>query len=377
MENTDICLKTQKAILSDNEPNAEQERHIKQCKTCRELLSQTASLKNDLKGFEFCKVDELGISDAVIEKIKAEQKSSAKIPKFKLTHHLGSAAAIVIILATALILKNPTTPKSDTNVAFSENADTDTALPESHILPSNGNSDDNVIGDSGDVASQLSQTSENDSDEALYARFAVYSDHSDDFSAGNNDTVTENIENGGGVSEMNGFGFPPAYDGEDESQILTVTDAESSNESADTAFSGGNDKEDISIKAARGQSKDELETENLNEPEISTEYYSDNESESLSQDFKDCEEDATEDERVSLFEGIEFLSGEENFDYNLSLARNRLEEIYGTELDCNREMLERFGYDTNENLLELIAKIEYEDAEKLKQKFALFLLANS
>ena len=50
-----------------------------------------------------------------------------------------------------------------------------------------------------------------------------------------------------------------------------------------------------------------------------------------------------------VFDGIEFLRGEENFDYNIALANERLSELYGDDLGkVSRFCLENNGWGGNE-----------------------------
>ena len=105
-ENKNICEEIQIAILSDEALTDDQLKHIENCKECKALLSQTETMKNDLGALNIPGIEDGQITDAVIKKIKSE-KLSAPIPKFRLTHHLGTAAALAIILSAALMIKNP------------------------------------------------------------------------------------------------------------------------------------------------------------------------------------------------------------------------------------------------------------------------------
>lgn len=387
MEKADICEQTQRTILSDELPNTEQERHIKQCKACRELLSQTASLKNDLRELEWPGIGKNEISNAVMDTIKS-QKTSAPVPKFRWTHHLGSAAAVAIILAATLILKNPTSPKN-ANVAFSENEDTPYTLPESQILPSASSTEGETFddGEKSDIA-PFAKTTSDETGGASSSRIATYSGSSQgddtDFSANDTEEVQNvtysdsEMSDDGAKSENNSFGFAPVYDDYDEPQALTEASADESAPVENEASGGGS----ADTRTAHGQVRDDsLEgTSNTESSEAESgendAYFAEKERSELTGECEDCEETESEQDRVSLFEGIEFLTGEENFDYNISLALRRLSEIYGTDLKIDRQTLEHYGLDTNEKLLKLIAQIEYEDAEKLKQRFAMFLIAN-
>lgn len=117
-ENKNICEEVEIAIYSDAELTQEQKNHIENCEECRALLSQVSALKNDLGQLSVPGIREGEIADKVMDSIR-QQKLSKPFPKFKVTHHLGSAAAVAVILVAALIIKNPST---DTNELVTKNA---------------------------------------------------------------------------------------------------------------------------------------------------------------------------------------------------------------------------------------------------------------
>lgn len=105
-DNRNICEEIEIAIYSGTELTDEQKNHIENCEECRALLTQMTQLGNDLNALAVPGIREGEIADRVMENIK-QQKLSKPFPKFKVTHHLGTAAAVAVILVAALIIKNP------------------------------------------------------------------------------------------------------------------------------------------------------------------------------------------------------------------------------------------------------------------------------
>ena len=105
-ENKNLCEEIEIAIYSDEKLTEEQMNHIENCENCKALLSQMTALKNDLAGLAVPGIKDGEIADKVMENIKKE-KVSKPFPKFKITHHLGTAVAVAVILVAALMIKNP------------------------------------------------------------------------------------------------------------------------------------------------------------------------------------------------------------------------------------------------------------------------------
>ena len=112
----DICKKIEIAILSDIKLSKEQKEHIENCESCKALLSQFSTMKSDLAGFSVPGIKEGQIADSVMASIK-KQKTSVPFPKFRLTHHLGTAAAIAIVLVAAIIINNPSNRNGSGNIS--------------------------------------------------------------------------------------------------------------------------------------------------------------------------------------------------------------------------------------------------------------------
>lgn len=136
-EKLDICKKIEIAILSDTELTNEQKDHIDNCESCKALLSQVSSMKSDLGEFSVPGIRKGQIADSVMASIK-KQKTSVPFPKFKLTHHLGTAAAVAIILVATLVISKPFNTNSPKSVT-SDNTPTEQAdnTSEAHMLSAN------------------------------------------------------------------------------------------------------------------------------------------------------------------------------------------------------------------------------------------------
>ena len=63
---------------------------------------------------------------------------------------------------------------------------------------------------------------------------------------------------------------------------------------------------------------------------------------------------ALPDGMITAFDGIEFLHGEENFDYNIQLANARIYELFGKEHYLTRELLSECGCTGNAEFLVFI-----------------------
>ena len=118
-DNKSICEEVEIAIYSDAELTEEQKNHIENCEECRALLSQITEMKKDLGALSVPGIAEGQITKAVMDSIRAE-KVSKPFPKFKITHHLGTAAAVAVILVAALIIKNPSEAPEENGVRYDD-----------------------------------------------------------------------------------------------------------------------------------------------------------------------------------------------------------------------------------------------------------------
>lgn len=112
-----ICEQVEIAIYSDMVLTDEQKNHIENCPECKALLSQVESMKNDLHSSSITGIEEGTVTKKVMDEIR-KQKLSSPAPKFRITHHLGTAAAVAIILVATLIIKNPADTSSNESISY-------------------------------------------------------------------------------------------------------------------------------------------------------------------------------------------------------------------------------------------------------------------
>ncbi|MBR2020900.1 MAG: hypothetical protein IJ939_00555 [Clostridia bacterium] len=296
MDNRSFCEEIEIAIYSDTELSDEQKCHIETCESCRALLSQINSMKNDLHSQNFVGIKDGEIANAVMSEIKDIKLASSK-PRFKLTHHLGTAAAVVIILVAALMIKNP----SDTN-GFDKNESDKGAVVygdveiKHHVL--SGVSDataESITADTADAAA---------SDDGV-AEYRVMMK-----AAGTQSTEAPEED---AVEICDEESTEVFFDATDSPMLMFAADEEvaesATQEAAPEAEEAVNDAAKVMLKASPKRER-------------------------------------------YIFEGIEFLEGDENFSYNISLANERLYELYGEGYVLSEEKLKKLGVD-NQKFLEL------------------------
>lgn len=296
MDNRSICEEIEIAIYSDAELSDEQKCHIENCESCRALLSQINSMKNDLRSPELTGIEDGKIASAVMSEIREIKLASSK-PKFRITHHLGTAAAVVIILVAALMIKNPSeTDGFDKQTANDRAVVYEDAEIKHHIL------------------------------------------------SGVSDTASENAttETAEGQDSDNGaieYRMMMKASGTQESAIPEENAIEVCDEESTEVFFDASDSAVLMFTA------DEAKEESTREetaPEAEK---------AVNDTAKVMLKSAPKRERY-IFEGIEFSEGEENFTHNISLANERLYELYGEGYILSAEKLKKLGVD-NEKFLEL------------------------
>ena len=351
-DNRNICEEIEIAIYSGTELTDEQKNHIENCEECRALLTQMTQLGNDLNALAVPGIREGEIADRVMENIK-QQKLSKPFPKFKVTHHLGTAAAVAVILVAALIIKNPA--ETDSNklsandfdgagiiVSSPEDAVFGTAYNDNGDEAENNGSEVQMLARSENGTEVLSDTSDTEEETVpesveqpkfMMARPATEKTESasSDYDAATNDsyfssdiTDSDNVwvvykDTADEVTvEFDGY----AYSSGDDTSTQSFNSAEKSSENQKGSSAG-----------AGGSYVSEYSTEQ----EIHNEWR--------------LMLPALPDGMVTAFDGIEFLHGEENFDYNIQLANTRLYELYGKEHYLTREVLSACGCTYNAQFL--------------------------
>ena len=104
-----LCENIEISVFSGETLSEDMKNHANRCERCRSFLEQNKQLENDLKALNLTGIKSGEIADKVMSEIP--KNSIRKKPKFNITHHFGTAAAMVIICAVALYVKNhPSVP---------------------------------------------------------------------------------------------------------------------------------------------------------------------------------------------------------------------------------------------------------------------------
>lgn len=137
------CENLQISVLSDEELTDELKRHLESCGECRAFLQQNSQIKDELSGLCVPGLKDGEIADRVMKEIRTSK--SISFPRVRLSHHIGTAAALVIVIAlfaankgydlTSMISSKNGADNSG-NVSVSDTADT--ADTGSGFTPING-----------------------------------------------------------------------------------------------------------------------------------------------------------------------------------------------------------------------------------------------
>ena len=333
------CEEIEIAILSDQELSDEEKKHIESCEKCRSLLSQVSQMKNDIGNLSIPGIADGQITEAVMNRIRKE-KEGIPFPKFKLTHHLGTAASIVIILVAALIIKNPS---ADVN---NETVTDNTSLPKQEF---------GIIADDREMifADEAADEEFSPAEQKKAAGTQSVSDSgvieedipmiaSDTYSYALSEENTTTTYD----SSQNTVMFaarPEAAYTENEEAVLE----ESTEESTDTDGI-------LADEAPAAAEKQALRGGSSTAANGVVDF---KEADGQSEDWHLCLPPLP-DGMESAFEGLEFLGGEENFDYNISLANERLFELFGERI-LTKELLSEGGCTSNADFLAFIDRIDY------------------
>ena len=329
MADRKICEEIEIAIYSDAVLTKEQENHIQNCESCRALLSQIKCIKEDLSSTDLLGLEQGKITLAVMDSIK-KQKTSLSFPKFRITHHLGTVAAVIIILVAALMIKNPADDKT--------------------LSPETATDDKAVVFDSG------------------------------------NDHVLNGIAGGGGASSYDGSdnvnGALADSNAEAENGVIKYTLFAADNVSEDYADEEAVSNEAITeefteeatdeapVLMLRKASKGALQQEEMPEEEF-MDTLGEEPTQDMAKELETSKSAALAQEDKYLFSGIQFKKGEENFAFNVSLANKRLSELYGDKYVISKEKLEKMGV-TNAKLLKIAPTVTFEQFDFYKNILDVF-----
>lgn len=372
-----ICEEIEIAIYSDAELSDEQKNHIENCESCKALLSQIMKMKKDLEGLSVPGLCEGDVANAVMSEI-AKQKTAIPFPKFRITHHIGTAAAVAIILVAALIIGNP----SETD-NFSKN-DSDNA--------------NTVVFDAPKTNQILSGvTSETSEEEAIEESGAVLFDTEahvqEEESLRAADTVMKKSVGSVLQNQDNGSYFADGAVTNDSFVYNTASSVEENVSQAEPEENKESAKEEkpMMLFAAppTNNSANDLSSEVYEEeiiPESEAEFTPTLDMATTSEmqaagggssggaefsEYTDSMEASTESEGAYIFNGIELLDSPDAFSYNVSLLNSRLYELYGGEYILSEEKLLNLGVD-NAKLLELAPTITGNMFEFYKEILDIF-----
>lgn len=359
-----VCEEIEKAIYSDAELTEEQKMHIENCESCRVLLSQVSAMKSDLGALDVPGIPEGSIADSVMQKIK-DEKSASSMPKFRFTHHLGSAAAIVIVLAAALILKNPSDPdpkKDGKAVDYNKAADikieaSDSVQPihEIHVaysdeesddigLTTSDNSEENMIlraaPDSADTSTYEEESAEQENAPMLFS------------TAPPSDEATNNDSNGNSPEQPK-LSFKYSSDSTNLNSSVPNQEAENSESAIEEQPSTGGGSSQPTAPSAgvpdvlQDNIQEESETYDNTGNDGAVLYESDENS------VPEIESETAGSVGVtitgnSIFSGMTFLEGEENFEYNVDLANEKLSTLYNGEYRLSKTKLKNLGLNNSQ-----------------------------
>lgn len=343
-----ICEKIEIAVFSDDELSDEMKAHAQECPGCRQFLEQNEKLIGDLKKLDVTGLQEGKITQAVMSKITQQKKRSFK--GFEFTHHLGTAAALVIICAVALYVKNvqpndnPVTYVNDMAQETSKDGNETKVLYNARFTAAGEESEDNVY-DYEYAAEQEIYNSTVDGSALLYDEetLDVAADYDDGvFSPELTMKKITSQDEFDGVTQTQdelslNVQFAPSAQ-EDLSEELRksenvladsgVGEKSASVEEAMILGGGGGSSGGGSASAVYAENNEK------NEDKYSINFL--------------------------VFEGLEFLQGEENIDVNIALANKRLCELYGDDFCViSRYSLENNGWGGNSFFFETAPTLTY------------------
>lgn len=337
-EKKELCESFEECVLSEKELSERLKEHAETCENCRKFLEQYKILDEDLKNFSVEGVDYEKISSSVIHKIRNEKKKSVK---FHFSHHVGTAAAVVIILAAALIYgKNPGLPEDNKAVY-------DVAVTENDAREKNELFSDTQIF-SGSKMSKTNEDAEDDAESekeaevtedkktdtattALENGVSVYSDEEEnavlDYDSGEENvadtqrslrkTTSYNAAlSSYGMTAGAGRAVSDGSEPQNEAGTETAGVCESLEGGTFEDFADGNAEESVVEQSEEIEAKGFLTSSGGGDSRVENE-------------INAVPEVDKYDEEFHVFDGVEFLVGEENTDYNLLLANARLSELYG------------------------------------------------
>jgi len=363
--NNQLCEKLETAIFSGDELSEELNNHAQSCERCRRLTEQSKAMWEDLKKLDLTGIGEGKIADAVMQQVRTQNKKTSV--KFNFTHHLGTAAAMVIICAVALYVKNFPTEVETESVKYTENAQgvqndggNSPVLENTLLLPSPASKSGDS--DMGYVAEEEAATFDYYYDDAAPMQV------SDEESESENDSQQPETR-----VMMKSAPKRLVPNNSDDGTNGAASDVDAVNEAVLTSDAPVNDSvqaapvEDYTAYMSQ-DSTDTITEEAAEESGYAYSSYTDSDlastgsagggggagggssggGSSANQDIAESEEAGIYSDSFYIFDGIEFAEGEDNLDINISIANSRLSQLYG-EGFCviSRYALENNGWNGN------------------------------
>lgn len=397
--NESLCEKLEIAFFSGEELTDELNNHAKTCEHCRKFLEQSKALEQDLKKLNITGFEEGKLADAVMAKVREQNKKPSI--KFNLTHHMGTAAALVIICAVALYVKHIPSDMGDKPVKYAEDSviteeaatvDGADRVIDARIIPLQEEADNSEDYDEYGVSltgadEDFDDAAEADgayTDEAApvydYRTESYDTDRTMSFITADSETEESTVEESAEAEESSPeasgtalmFKSPiPESKSEDNWNVPTEEPKKSPEEqyakdditSDDTEVS--NDSSDSgAINDAIGEAIPQEEKPSSGSGSSGGGGGSSGGSGGSSSSANSKEKTVADSDKYSdgylVFEGIEFLRGEENLDKNVALANSRLAQLYGSgfyviDADC----LINNGWGGNEFFFESAPSMTY------------------
>ena len=325
---TDMCEKIEICVFSGDELTEEMKAHVNECDHCRSFLEQNEKLCEDLKNLNVTGIEEGKIADGVMAKINSLRTSGS---------------ALVIICAVALYVKNVQPTDVDKPIEISESTIENENVNETKILTGTSflavNDDETSDAESGVEALEeefvedsepkmlkltraaspkVAQESVNgvnttaESDGLQNTAYDLYNDVNEEAKSPEKSTsakeetpmlmsapvateiATEEVE------EYTGEVFAEPVEQEAMNDIVTDSAAEAPMLMFSPSSGGG---------GGGGSSRGDGENDDVA--------------------FDDKYNDS-----YLVFDGLEFLQGEQNIEINVAIANQRLAQLYGDEFCC-------------------------------------------
>ena len=403
ISDSSLCEKFEIALYCGEELSDAVKEHIAVCPHCQKLLEENKKLTRELAGTNLTGIADGDIADAVMKKISLSKKKSG----FNFSHHMGTAAAIVIICAAALYVKyfptaediSPITANEESALVTQEDnaspilegtqfitlSAPDGAEPETEEAVTDSSAEapeaEYGLSDSGDAGAEKYSDMEAPTDPPKFLKSArppkiqseSITDSSDDMADGINTSLKQTesdtaVENG--IVDLTSSAAP--YD----AQTQTVTEEAVSQSAPEQteAFTDGTSSTDNEIFYTANENTEAEDTDSWDDMPLRANGSGSSGggssgggssgggggSSSASKPSLDKETADIYSDDYPVFEGLSFMEGDENIDANISLANSRLFSLYGEgRFVIRRYALENNGWNGNAFFFDVAPSMTY------------------